>query len=45
MWFSNNDHYEGYNDRFSIANYNNAALYGKRINEVIEFKKIWAYHI
>jgi hypothetical protein len=35
----NFDHFEGYNDRFAIMNYSNACLYGKRINEIIEFRK------
>ncbi len=35
----NNDHYEGYNDRFAIMNYSNSILYGKRINEIAEFRK------
>lgn len=35
----NNEHNEGYNDRFAITNYENAVLYGKRINEIIEFRK------
>lgn len=34
-----NEHNEGYNDRFAITNYDNAVLYGKRINEIIEFRK------
>ena len=32
-------HYEGYNDRFAIANYENASIYGKRINEIADFRK------
>lgn len=35
----NNEHHEGYNDRFSIINYENAHIYGKRINEIAEFRK------
>jgi len=35
----NEDHGEGYNDRFAITNYENAVLYGKRINEIAEFRK------
>jgi hypothetical protein len=35
----NRDHNEGYNDRFAIMNYSNAVLYGKRINEIAEFRK------
>jgi hypothetical protein len=36
---SNFDHGEGYNDRFAIMNYTNAVLYGKRINEIAEFRR------
>jgi len=32
-------HHEGYNDRFAIMNYDNACIYGKRINELAEFRK------
>lgn len=35
----NFEHYEGYNDRFAIMNYNNACIYGKRINELADFRK------
>ena len=35
----NIDHYEGYNDRFAITNYENAIIYGKRINEIADFRK------
>jgi hypothetical protein len=35
----NRDHNEGCNDRFAIMNYTNAVLYGKRINEIAEFRK------
>jgi hypothetical protein len=35
----NDNHYEGYNDRFAFVKYDKAALYGKRINEVAEFRK------
>lgn len=33
------DNFEGYNDRFAIVRYANMAHYGKRIDEIIEFKK------
>lgn len=33
------DHYEGYNDRFAIVNFNECSNYGKRIDEIIEFRK------
>jgi len=32
-------HYEGYNDRFAITNVANASIYGKRIDEIAEFRK------
>lgn len=32
-------HYEGLNDRFAIINYNKAYIYGKRIDELAEFRK------
>ena len=35
----NDEHYEGYNDRFAILNYEKAHIYGKRINEIAEFRK------
>ena len=35
----NRDQGEGFNDRFAIMNYANAVLYGKRINEIAEFRK------
>lgn len=35
----NNEHHEGYNDRFAIVNYNDCSKYGKRIDEIIEFRK------
>lgn len=35
----NKDHYEGYNDRFAIMKYEDAHFYGKRINEIAEFRK------
>jgi len=33
------NHNEGYNDRFAIIDYKAAHLYGKRINEIEEFRK------
>ena len=36
---ANFEHGEGFNDRFAIMNYANADLYGKRINEIAEFRK------
>ena len=35
----NDEHHEGLNDRFAIVPYNNCSYYGKRINEIIEFRK------
>jgi len=35
----NEKHYFGYNDRFAIINYNKATIYGKRINEIADFRK------
>ena len=35
----NEYHHEGYNDRFAIINYDKAAIYGKRIDEISEFRK------
>jgi hypothetical protein len=35
----NYDHYSGYNDKFAIININECSNYGKRIDEIIEFKK------
>ena len=35
----NDNHWEGYNDRFAVMNYKNACIYGKRINELEEFLK------
>ena len=37
---ANFEHYEGYNDRFAIMNYNNACIYGKRIDELADFRKV-----
>jgi len=35
----NYDHNEGYNDRFAIVHFEKCCLYGKRINEIIDFRK------
>lgn len=35
----NNEHHEGCNDRFAVANIQNASIYGKRINEIALFRK------
>jgi len=35
----NEHHNEGYNDRFAIINYHKAAIYGKRFDEIAEFRK------
>lgn len=35
----NFDHYEGFNDRFAVMNYENSIIYGKRIDELSEFRK------
>jgi hypothetical protein len=35
----NYDHHEGYNDRFAIVPFEKCSLYGKRINEIIDFRK------
>jgi hypothetical protein len=35
----NDEHHEGYNDRFAILNYVDCCKYGKRIDEIIEFRK------
>lgn len=34
-----NDHYEGFNDRFAIVPFENCSFYGKRIDEIIDFRK------
>ena len=34
-----NEHYSGYNDRFAIVRYEHCFYYGKRITEIIEFRK------
>ena len=33
------NHYEGYNDRFAIVNYKDCTKYANRIDEIIDFKK------
>ena len=35
----NDEHHEGLNDRFAIVRYNDCCYYGKRINEIIDFRK------
>jgi len=35
----NDDHNEGYNDRFAIVAFNSCSFYGKRIDEIKEFRK------
>jgi hypothetical protein len=35
----NEHHYSGYNDRFAIVPYTNCSVYGKRIDEIIQFRK------
>jgi hypothetical protein len=35
----NEDHNEGFNDRFAILLFNNASMYARRIDEIIEFRK------
>ena len=35
----NREHFEGYNDRFAIVNYEDCSKYGKRIDEIVEFRK------
>ena len=39
IFIPNDNHWEGYNDRFAIVNYKCASIYGKRINEIVEFRK------
>lgn len=38
-------HCAGVNDRFAISNYTIASIYGKRLNEMIEFIKLNGYYI
>ena len=33
------DHVDGFNDRFVVTNVENASIYGKRINEIAEYRK------
>jgi hypothetical protein len=35
----NFDHFEGYNDRFAIMNYENSFIYGNRIKELKDYRK------
>lgn len=35
----NFDHWAGYNDRFAVLTYNTAPIYGKRIQELAEFRR------
>lgn len=35
----NDEHHEGLNDRFAIVSYNDCSYYGKRIDEIIDFRK------
>ena len=39
VYIPNEDHHLGYNDRFAVMNYKNACIYGKRIDEIAEFRK------
>ena len=39
IFIPNFDHWEGLNDRFAIIDYNKAYVYGKRIDEMAEFRK------
>ena len=39
IYIPNEDHHYGYNDRFAIMNYRDACIYGKRIDEIAEFRK------
>jgi hypothetical protein len=39
IFIPNDNHWEGYNDRFAIVKYNYASIYGNRINEIAEFRK------
>jgi hypothetical protein len=34
------EHHEGYNDRFAIVPFNMCEKYGKRIDEILEFRKL-----
>ena len=35
----NFDHYEGYNDRFAVCNYEDANIYALRLKNIAEFRK------
>jgi hypothetical protein len=35
----NHSHHEGINDQFAIMNYENANIYGNRVNELADFRK------
>jgi hypothetical protein len=39
VYIPDEDHHSGYNDRFAVMNYKNACIYGKRIDEIAEFRK------
>ena len=39
IFIPDHDHHEGLNDRFAIIDYNKAYIYGKRIDEITEFRK------
>jgi len=39
IYLPNHSHNEGYNDRFAILNYDKASIYGKRIDEIVEFRR------
>jgi hypothetical protein len=39
IYIPNEEHHSGYNDRFAVMNYKNACIYGKRIDEIAEFRK------
>jgi hypothetical protein len=39
IYLPNKDHNEGYNDRFAVVTYDKAYIYGKRIDNLIEFRK------
>lgn len=39
IFIPNEEHHEGINDRFAIIKYDKACQYGKRINEIAEFRK------
>ena len=36
---ANNGHWDGYNDKFAITTFNDCAKYGKRIDEIIKYRK------